>query len=228
MAVFCYKKLDTASRTGTRLHDARVELGLTLEYISEKTHIQKKYLEALEANRFSKLPKAKAYRLAYIKEFAAWVGLAESDIVEQFIQENGIEDAPVVHPLKRLRINPFASITMLARNLLFISFILAFTGYLFWQVRGVLEPPRLTIFSPIEGYTVKQTSVMVAGETESETQLTINGQDIMVNNRGKFETKIDLSQGVNTLVFTATKKHGKSTSITRHLVVENNGKISLK
>jgi hypothetical protein len=44
----------------------------------------------------------------------------------------------------------------------------------------------------------------------------------MVNEQGHFETKVDLTTGLNTITILATKKHGKTTAITRHIVVKQN------
>ena len=60
---------------------------------------------------------------------------------------------------------------------------------------------------------------LIEGETEKETKLTVNGKDVMVNEAGRFSTEIDLNDGVNTIAVSVTKKHGKTTTITRHVVV---------
>ena len=42
----------------------------------------------------------------------------------------------------------------------------------------------------------------------------------MINEQGHFASTIDLSKGVNTITMTATKKHGKSTSLVRHVIYQ--------
>ena len=78
MSIFCFKKLDPSLRLGERFKQHREAAGLPIEQLSEKTHIQIKYLEALECGAFPELPKARAYRLAYVREYAAQLGLDAS------------------------------------------------------------------------------------------------------------------------------------------------------
>lgn len=108
---------------------------------------------------------------------------------------------------------------MAARGLALAGLILFFSGYLVWQVKGILEPPRLLLASPEEGELVNGLSLKIRGETEPETTLLVNGQTVMVNEAGRFDMKIDVQQGLSTLTFQAIKKHGKTTTITRHVVV---------
>lgn len=229
MSIFCYKNLALTERLGERLQKKRQSLQLTIEELAERTRISPKNLLALEQGNFTKLPKAKAFRLAYIREYATALGLDGNAYIEQFTREDGLLDAPLIHPHRDLRRFPFASISLFLRNVLVIGGVSLFAGYLFWQVRGVLEPPRLVVYAPIEGLVLHSPAALVQGETDPETHLSVNGQDIMVNDKGIFETKIDLSGGMNTIVFTAEKKHGKTTVVTRHLVVQQkkNDQISL-
>jgi trehalose/maltose hydrolase-like predicted phosphorylase len=83
-----------------------------------------------------------------------------------------------------------------------------------------LEPPKLFIYSPLDGYISKQTSTMVEGETEQGAKLVINGQDVDVNNQGRFSVKLDLVSGLNTLNISTAKKHGKTTKKTVYVIVK--------
>ncbi len=197
--------------------------------LSEETRVPLKYLEAMEEGNYAKLPPAKAFRLAYIKEVTSALNLNYQDCLEQIEREGILKNPPTVHTGRYIKLFPFSSLSIFARNILAVSFVFLFAVYLIWQVRGVLEPPKLTVYSPIEGYVATQKNTLVEGETEKESRLTVNGKDIMVNEQGKFQTRIDLTDGVNTIVVEATKKHGKTTRVTRHLVAKKStGQISLK
>lgn len=228
MTVFCYKKITAPVRLGDIFKTAREARNLTIKEIAERLQIQSRYLQALEDSAFSKLPKAKVFRLAYVREYAKELGLPTDSAVEKFLAEAGLENTKVAHPRRAIKIWPFASVSIFIRNLVVITGAILFVVYLGWQVHGVLQPPRLTVYSPLDGYVSNQPSAMVQGETDRETQLTVNGQDIMVNQQGRFETKVDLTTGLNTLTISATKKHGKTTTIVRHLVVQQLGRVSLK
>ena len=63
-----------------------------------------------------------------------------------------------------------------------------------------------------------------------ECHLEANGQEIKVDENGKFNTTILLADGVNTLTLSTTKKHGKTTTLVRHVVVNdrNAQKVTVK
>ena len=220
MSIFCYKKIETTGRLGEKFRKKRVERGLTLVALSETTRIPIKYLEAIECDDFLKLPLGKPFRLAYIREIASVLGFSPEQCIHQLESETDLDAAPLIHPRRSIKLFPFSSVSIFLRNGVLASFVLLFAGYLIWQIRGIVEPPRLSVYSPLEGHVVSQPTTVVQGETEKESRLTVNGQEIMVSESGRFETKIDLSNGVNTIVIEATKKHGKTTSVTRHLVVK--------
>ncbi len=220
MSVFCVKKITPPVRLGQLLQEARLKAGLTFFSLEQKTRIAEKYLQAIEENNFSILPPARAYRLAYIREFANAVNYNSEKAAYQFINENGLGDIQVAHPQSGIKKLQTHLTSWLVRSILIIGIIIIFVGYLGWQVKGVLTPPALNIYTPIEGSIVSQNEIFVAGDTEKETHLTINGQEIRVDERGKFNTSLNLSTGVNTITITATKKHGKTITITRHVVVK--------
>lgn len=219
MTILCYKKMDTCPKLSEQLQTARLKFKKSLPEISDTTHIPFKYLTALESGHYQDLPLAIAHRTAYVKQYALAVNLDPKTCLKQFTRENGFGGTSTAHPHVTVRLFPFASLSILMRNLSLGLSILLFIGYLGWQVRGVLEPPKLIVFAPFEGDTSNDQSIMVQGKTDPETHLTINGQDLIATEEGNFETKIDASVGLNTITISATKKHGKTTTITRHVVV---------
>ena len=112
MSVFCYKNLALTDRLGERFQKKRQNLQLTIEELSERTRISPKHLLAMEQGKFAELPKAKAFRLAYIREYAAALGLGSDDCIEQFAREDGLSDTPIIHPHRNLHNLRFASISL--------------------------------------------------------------------------------------------------------------------
>lgn len=220
MSIFCFKKLSPPTSVGERLRRAREAADFNLAQAAAKCNVPEKYLAALEENRFSELPKARVYRLSYLAEYARLLKLKEKAIFLQFIKEGGLKDLPAVSPGPTAK-PPRLSWPLLARNVFLGAGVLLLLGYLGWQVQNVLQPPRLEIFFPPEGYVTDKASIALEGETEKECRLTINGGEITVNDQGRFQPTIDLTNGVNTIIITATKKHGKTSTITRHVVVKN-------
>ncbi|HLR61876.1 MAG TPA: helix-turn-helix domain-containing protein [Lentibacillus sp.] len=71
---------------GERLKEAREEQNLSLESLQETTKIQKRYLEAIEQGNFKILP-GTFYARAFIKEYAAAVGLDPNELLEEYKEE---------------------------------------------------------------------------------------------------------------------------------------------
>lgn len=221
MPTFCLKKLEPTTRVGERLKKAREKKELSLEDICQKTRIPLKYLEAIECGHFKELPRTKAHRLAYIREYAEELNLNPASLLHQFSQESDLTDDIPTHPRRALNFSSFSSLTNIFKNVGAIILLVGFLGYLAWQVNGILQPPKLAVFTPTDGYISNKPTTLVQGETEKEVRLTVNGKDVMPNNDGKFEIPLDLSTGVNTITISAIKKHGKITTVTRNIIVKS-------
>jgi cytoskeletal protein RodZ len=222
MAIFCYKQLTTSTHELKELFKKqREEKGLTLLQAQKITLIPFKYLQALEQGNFSELPKARAHRIAYVRDYAKNLGLNPSMCVSQFIHEQGLINTLSNTPhKKRFSFLHLPSVSIILRNVLIGGFISLFVGYLAWQVNGILKPPQLTIFNPTDGSISEQTRIALQGSTEPESKLTINGENAEVNNKGIFDIPIELTPGLNTLTISATKKHGKTTTKIVNIIVK--------
>jgi len=218
MSIFCYKKIDTSKNLGWELKTARENNDLSLEEAALKTHIPLKYLEALENNRFFELPKAKSHRQAYIHELCKLYKLNFETISYKFNCEGGLKFLAKDY-LPKTDSNNLQPFSLFVKNFTLISFVLFFVVYLGWQIHGIITPPKLIVYSPIEGQISNRAETAVQGETDKESQLEVNGKEIKVNEQGKFNDVILLANGVNTITLSTTKKHGKTTTVTRHVVV---------
>lgn len=74
---------ETNQSIGAALREARTAKGLTLEDLQQATKIQKRYLIAIEDERFSDLP-GDFYVRAFIKQYAETVGLDGQALLEQY------------------------------------------------------------------------------------------------------------------------------------------------
>lgn len=222
MSIFCVKKINQPKHIGKILSKARAKKDLSLILLSQETRIPKNYLEALEKENFSILPLSTVHRLAYIKQLAKFYDLNENCLLNQFTIDNGLADIKKIHPHKKEKYSSMMSLNFLVRNLVISGLVLIFLGFLGWQIKGLVKTPELSIYSPQEGQIFYENILKIQGETEKECFININGEEIRPTSAGKFEAEIDLSKGVNTITITATKKHGKTTTITRHVVVKQN------
>lgn len=72
---------------GERLREAREAQGYTIDDIQVKTKIQKRYLEAIEAEKYEALP-GKFYARAFMKEYALTVGLDPNELLASFSESD--------------------------------------------------------------------------------------------------------------------------------------------
>lgn len=68
---------------GQKLKDARVAKGMTLDDLQQATKIQKRYLIAIEDEKFDELP-GDFYVRAFVKQYANTVGLDGNDLLKQY------------------------------------------------------------------------------------------------------------------------------------------------
>ena len=69
-------------------------------------------------------------------------------------------------------------------------------------------------------------SLVVQGKTDKEVAVTINGIVVPPNTSGQFNERVDLAPGMNTITVTAKRKHGKTTTEIRHVILREGQAIS--
>ena len=215
--VFKKKKLAPSKRVCLLLKEKRVEADISLETLSKRTKIDKKYLKALEECRFKDLPEADVYQKNFVKKYVEALGIESTPFLSQYEIEEKINKKQK-HPHKVLKQNPLSNLPVFIRYFFVIVSALVLVGYLAMQVRNIIEPPDLLVYSPQDGLVTGESQIVVQGNTDREVEVTINGKSIGTNEQGQFEESVDLNLGVNTLFVSAKKKHGKTTDITRYVV----------
>ena len=228
MSIFCYKNLETATHLGVELMTARENKKMSLADVERLSHIPLKYLQALESGEFCQLPNGHAHLKAYLRKLCDLYEIDSENIVYKFRCEDGFKNSVHYNLNKK---NKILNLNFLAvRYLAVATFVLFVVGYLIFQIYGITTPPKLVIYSPIEGQLTNHTEISVQGNTDKECHLLANGQEIKVDENGGFNTTILLSDGVNTLTLSTTKKHGKTTTLTRHVVVNDKAaqKVTIK
>lgn len=91
-----------AATIGERLRLAREERGIPLREISDQTRISVRYLEAIEANDYKRLPGG-VYNRSFVQAYAHYIGYDEKEAVEGYVRymrehgESG-DDIPSSNP----------------------------------------------------------------------------------------------------------------------------------
>ncbi len=202
---------------GERLRKAREKLGLDLLAAEQKTLIRAKYLEALETAKFYQLPSS-VYVYGFVQTYASFLGLSPKKILAQFREEYGLANRQSVNHLtfestvkeSRMIVTP-----KLFWTGLFGSLLVAFVGYLGFQVYNFSGIPMLTVDSPAASAQVSTDTVTVAGSTEPGVAVKIGSELVPVDEEGRYVQNVHVEEGTNTVLVTARSRSGKERTITR-------------
>jgi len=223
MVIFQKKQLTPGKRVCLRLKEAREKARVNLTDLAKQTKISKKHLEALEECRFDDIPYGAIYQKNFIRRYLQCLELPTEDFLNQFIiEEAKIGENKYDGKNKKTRKNRLYNLPALLRISLIIIVALSLIGYLGWQVRSIIKPPELSLYSPENGYVTTKYELLVHGQTNQESQVYVNGKEIPSEADGQFRQTINLSPGINTITVSAKKKHGKSISLVRHVTLKTN------
>jgi len=225
MTSFTAKPLDAHRTLSEILSAARQEKHLKIEKIEKDLKINKKYLQALEAGDYQKLP-GKIYTRSYIRRYAHYLGLKRS-VVEPILEEElkifdqiSATDQPVAEE------TPFIIITPQRVKYAFLGLAtLALLLYLGWGINKIFSPPRLVITAPAADLLTSDDSVTIEGRTDPEVEVVINGQTATVDNQGVFRQPLNLAIGLNTIDITAKKKWSKANQQTLQIISQSQPEI---
>ena len=131
----------TAARAGADLREARERLGLSLHDVASNLRIRLPHLEALEDGRISLLP-GNAYALAFVRTYAAVLGLDPQEMVRRFKAEAAAFGQPteLVFPV------PMPERGLPAGAVVLLGLVLAVGAYAGWyRLSGEGRLPAETV-----------------------------------------------------------------------------------
>lgn len=222
MIEFSKKKIERTKTLGERLKKVREESGISLEEAGEKVQIKKEYLQALEQGTYSDLP-GPVYIESFLKKYAEFLHVS-SDFVLSLYHDQEKKSlkkqyhttfSPLPKSLPKDKLNP-----KMIRNLLISLIILACLIYIGFVIAKIFSPPNLTVSSPIVDMTTTAEFIDVSGQTEPEANLEINGQQIILDEDGNFSESVNLKEGLNKIIISASKEKSKDTIIKRNIIKE--------
>lgn len=221
MVDFTRKKLKKIKRVCFRLKEARTIAGFSVEEISKKTHIEKIYIEALESCNFNKLPAGEIYRKKIIKKYLNAIDIeAETYLLQYSSEEADYEKSDIYHPCTVISKKYFQNLPSLLRFAMITTVAIVLVSYLGIQINKIVRPPVLVIQYPENGYVTQELSLEVRGQTGKDVHISINGTNVANTEDGGFAEKINLSPGINTITIDAQRKHGKTTTEVRNVILQ--------
>lgn len=210
-----------APQVGALLQAARKARGLELREAAKLGRLPVGHLEALENGTEAGLP-APVYVEGMLRRYARVVDIDPQKLVDAFAEERrrvgelaGETDLDALPTLPRQfrfvltpRVVAFVAAAALAA---------ALGGYVWYQVSGLIEGPKLILGSPAADSTTAEQTLPVTGETEADARLTVNTREVYVDDAGRFGFSLDLNPGLQTIEFKATNRFGRSTIIIRRI-----------
>ncbi len=225
MIGFKKNKIQTENKTvGEQFYLARTKQNISLKRASKKTKIKLEYLKALELGNYNKLPSG-MYEKKYLKEYTNFLGLDKDELLNDFQKEkqvapqSSISNISIFSKNKLKRIN-FIIFPHIIKNIIIVAVVIVCFGYLGYCVKSFVSPPDLSIQKPKNDFITNERQISIIGETESDSQIYINGNSILTNNNGGFTEKIALKKGVNTITITAQKKYSKKNIVKKQILVK--------
>ncbi|MGB8815809.1 MAG: hypothetical protein WCC74_01025 [Minisyncoccia bacterium] len=91
-------------------------------------------------------------------------------------------------------------------------------GYSLYEVQKIVSGPKILFTSTMNGATVSESLVTVAGNAKNITNISLNDKKIYVDEKGNFSEQILLSYGYNILSIKAEDRFGKKIDKTLEMI----------
>lgn len=206
---------------GERLYEERIKKGLTLEEVSKATKIRASFLFAIEKREYKKLPSG-TYAHGFIRNYAKFLGLPESEILALFKREYDEEKFVKVLPEGLLRKDdfPLSKIKFAQTFKVLILIFIALVVYIIFQYRAAIFNPMLSVSTPSENSIISSQTITVAGKTDPDSTVFINSEPASMDKDGNFTKTINVFPGKAKIVVKAINNFNKITVLERHVEVE--------
>ena len=206
---------------GEVLKNKRESLGKDLNAVSVDTKIQKRFLEYIENNQYDKFD-SEVFASGFIKIYSKYLGLDVEKLLAIYRRgnlnngEKKESKKDIIQRKNGLKINISPQIFAIA---LLVLFFVSVVGYIGYQIYKFQTPPQLTITEPLDELRTEENTVLIKGNTESTSSITINGEPAETDSLGYFEREIELKEGVNTISITSKKNSNNQLETTKTLRV---------
>lgn len=206
------------------LKDRRQKRNISIEKAARETKINYKYLQIMENGQFEKLP-AGIYGKNFIREYAFFLGLKNKEWENiLFAKEKNKEkkEQKYLFIRKKPKSWYFITIPKLIKNLLIGLLLIISLSYLGFYIKNIIAAPDLIIYNPKSDITTTNKIMTIEGATDIESSILINNKEVLIDEQGHFKKDINLNNGLNTIVISAQKKHSRTNTVIRKILVEDN------
>lgn len=211
---FKTKKIKAQETLGDVFKKARQEKQISLTEAETETKVRVKFLVALEDGRWDILPSV-VYTRGFVLAYARFLELDSKGVLKLFDGEVSFYEESSSKNLSYKQSVQEAKVLVTPRVLAYVSLVLlviAMVSYIFYQVAGFAGSPNLKINTPADNVIVESDRLQLAGVTDNDAVITVNGEGIPVANDGHFAEELKLHRGVNILSVKAVNKAQKESS----------------
>lgn len=205
---------------GSILKKAREKKNLSHKEIFQAIKIHPRFLVALEESNWEVFSSS-VHAKGFLKNYAEYLGLGVDEVLAFFRREydekkNNKKIKNIIKPLSSPRFVVTPGLVLAVTTVVFVTL---FFGYVTYQYRSFAGAPILIVDQPQADLTVSDPLLNIVGRTDPDAAILLNGQEVKTSEDGAFSTHITLSEGVNTLNFVAENTLGKTSKVTRTVVV---------
>lgn len=217
-----------ATSFGSLFKQYREEAGLSLDKLSELSKISKGHLMHLEREEFEKLPPP-VYARGIITKCSQILNCDANNLLRLYGRQASppLLDKEKVRPAYRSgRGEVVSRLYITPQRLRFVGvslFLFAIGIYLFIKFIPFLFSPEILLEKPAtENIVVNFPQIEVAGFVSNSSSLTLNNEELYIEKNGKFNKTVDLTEGINRLVFEAESLFGRKAEVVRKVVYIKN------
>lgn len=190
---------------GEILRKERLKKQLLLEQVEKELRIRKKHLEFVENNNWEFA--SKIYLTGILKNYARYLGLDEKKILA-FFRRDYAKTEEIEFKKKVGKTQITADTTRWIKKIIFLI-IISFFLYFGFQVYNYFSPPKIEIISPQTTIFSREKLIKIKGKTKPESQVNINGNEVLLDKNGNFVFDFPLEKGENKLKIEVTGPNGK-------------------
>ncbi len=208
------------------MRDLRKRKGYSDGKTAKHLNVNLKYLQALEACDYDKLPPDTYVQQILIK-YCHFLEINAGTAIAKYQREKKIFDTikkkESVNTGKINKLNSFTNKILAPgtfKYLLIGLLICLVLGYFLWEIYGIISPPNLIITHPRENYISHNPVVEITGQTEKHAEISINDQLILAEQDGTFKAEMNLQKGVNYIKITGQKKYGREKIIYKQIIYD--------
>lgn len=199
------------------LKKKRALLKISLADAAKELNISQRHLEAVEDCRLNDLPSG-IYGRKIVKEYSAMLGLKDFPVEEMFANADCNRGKDMFS--RKTISNSAIVIPQVFKNFAVLGAIIICFFYLLNRFENVVKPPILQVTYPAENLIIDERDLDVSGYSESEAEITINGDQVLCDSEGNFNQQVNLRDGLNTIVIKAKKKYGSETTVVKQVLVQ--------